>query len=53
LQVDGLFNATPRMALMESRQMGTAKRDAVPVATQAGVTELVIRVNGRVQLDAD
>jgi hypothetical protein len=38
---------------MESRQMGMAKRDAVPVETQAGVTELVIRVNGRVQLDAD
>jgi predicted secreted protein len=53
LQVDGLSDATPRMALMESRQMGMAKRDAVPVETQAGVTELVIRVNGRVQLDAD
>jgi len=52
LQVDGL-NAPPRMALMESRQMSMAKMDAVPVATQAGVTELVIRVNGRVQLDAD
>jgi predicted secreted protein len=52
LQVDGL-NAAPRMALMESRQMSMAKMDAVPVATQAGVTELVIRVNGRVQLDSD
>lgn len=53
LQVDGLFNAAPRMALMESRQMAMAKMDVVPVATQAGVTELVVRVNGRVQLDAD
>ncbi len=53
LQVDGLANAAPRMALMESRQMSMAKMDAVPVATQAGVTELVIRVNGRVQFGPD
>lgn len=53
LQVDGNFGASPRMALMESRQMNMAKMDAAPVATQAGVTELVIRVNGRVQLGSE
>lgn len=39
--------------LAESRMMTLTKQAAVPLASEPGVTELVVRVNGRVQLTID
>jgi predicted secreted protein len=49
LQIDGGPEAAPYRSAM--RMMSAAKQDAVPLETQSGTTALVVRVNGRVQLD--
>ena len=49
LQIDGGPEGAPYRPVV--RMMSAAKQDAVPLETQSGTTSLVVRVNGRVQLD--
>ena len=49
LQIDGGPEGAPYRPVM--RMMSAAKQDAVPLETSSGTTALVVRVNGRVQLD--
>lgn len=49
LQIDGGPESVPYRSAM--RMMSAAKQDAVPLETASGTTALVVRVNGRVQLD--
>ena len=51
MNLDDIRNGGGQLA--ESRMMMLSKQSAVPLASESGVTELVVRVNGRIQLTAD